>query len=70
AALPPVRLLGVSLTGLDASAERQALLFNREERTRQSRLDRVTDQIQDRFGQSAIGRAAAIRREHNKEAEP
>lgn len=65
--LPLVRLLGVGLTGLERSSERQALLFNGDEQIRQSRLDQVTDQIQERFGQGAIGRAAAIHREDKSE---
>ncbi len=58
--LPPVRLLGMGVSGLDATGERQSLLFDGQRREQQSRLDSATDQIRERFGSSAIGRAAAI----------
>jgi len=59
--LPPghaaVRLLGMGTSGLDRSGEAQQMLFDRQERRRQGRLDEVTDQIRARYGDSAIGRA-------------
>jgi DNA polymerase-4 len=65
--LPPVRLLGMGVSGLDRSGEQQKLLFDTEERKRQSRLDSATDQIRQRFGSDAIGRAAGIQREQKGE---
>jgi DNA polymerase-4 len=65
--LPPVRLLGMGVSGLDTTGERQSLLFDGQQRERQSRLDTATDQIRERFGSSAIGRAAAI--DHHRKDE-
>jgi len=65
APLPPVRLLGMGVSGLDRAEEQQALLFDGEERERQRRLDSATDQIRERFGTGAIGRAATVDR-HKK----
>ena len=66
--LPPVRLLGMGVSGLDPSGEQQALLFDGEQRARQTRLDSTTDQIRERFGSTAIGRATNI--EHHRKDEP
>lgn len=66
--LPPVRLLGMGVSSLDQSGEQQTLLFDGDERQRQSRLDQATDQIRARFGTEAIGRAAAI--DHHRKDEP
>ena len=66
--LPPVRLLGMGVSSLDQSGEQQTLLFDGDERQRQSRLDQATDQIRARFGAEAIGRAAAI--DHHRKDEP
>jgi DNA polymerase-4 len=57
---PPVRLLGMGVSGFDHSPYAQQLLFDSEERQRQSRLDAVTDQIAARYGHHAIGRAKRI----------
>jgi len=56
---PPVRLLGMGVSGLDASGEVQQLLFDDG---RQSQLDSATDAIRDRYGRKAIGRAGAMKR--------
>ena len=58
--LPPVRLLGMGVSGFDVSGEQQKRLFDGEERAKQTRLDSVTDQIRERFGSAAIGRAGSI----------
>lgn len=50
----PVRLLGVGITNLEATQDRQGLLFDEEERQKQKRLDQVTDAIRDRFGNAAV----------------
>lgn len=62
----PVRLLGMGLSGFDRSGEKQRQLFDEDESRRQGRLDRVTDQIRARFGQSAIGRAGGVTKKEEK----
>ncbi|MCA9124251.1 MAG: DNA polymerase IV [Planctomycetales bacterium] len=54
----PVRLLGFGVSKLDASACRQQQLFDRPDRERHNDLDRVADQIAEKFGKLAIGRGA------------
>ncbi len=66
--LPPVRLLGMGVSGLERSGEEQGLLFDGEERERQRRLDGVTDRIRERFGADSIGRASTV--EQQKTADP
>lgn len=58
--LPPVRLLGMGVSGLERSGEKQGLLFDGEERERHRRLDGVTDRIRERFGADSIGRASGV----------
>ena len=55
----PVRLLGMGVTGLE-SQPTQGLLFDDEERQKQRQLDSVADQIKERFGSSALGRASGL----------
>ena len=57
---PPVRLLGMGVSGFDESGQSQGLLFDQEERRRQGKLDTVTDEILDRFGKGSIGRAGTM----------
>ena len=59
----PVRLLGMGTSGLSACEQVQKLLFDEPQRTRQSRLDGVTDAIRERFGDAAISRAGAPERD-------
>jgi DNA polymerase IV len=66
--VPPVRLIGMGVSGLDGSGEHQAMLFDGEQRERQTRLDTTTDEIRERFGSAAIGRAASI--EHSRKDKP
>ena len=56
----PVRLLGMGVSGFDASGCTQQGLFDEEERRRQSRLDGVTDEITSRYGHKSIGRATKL----------
>jgi DNA polymerase-4 len=55
----PVRLLGVGVDGLDSSGEVQGLLFDAEERQRRRKVDVVSDQINERFGTSALRRGSS-----------
>lgn len=59
--VPPrkVRLLGVSISALDAAGPRQLGLFGREENERAAKLDATVDRIVERLGRGAITRAAA-----------
>ena len=66
---PPVRLVGVGVGGFDESGVRQGLLFDQEERQKQSGLDAVTDQIRERFGSSALRRAASLPHERGPRRE-
>ena len=57
-----IRLLGVGVSGLETEQPRQGDLFDGQRREKQQKLDEVTDRIQDRFGSTALKRAAAIER--------
>jgi hypothetical protein len=50
--------MGVS--SFDAVGLVQGLLFDQDERKKQSDLDAATDQIRERFGSSALRRAASL----------
>ncbi len=56
----PVRLLGMGVGGFDESGLRQGLLFDPEQRRKQVGVDAVSDQIRERFGSSALRRAASL----------
>jgi DNA polymerase-4 len=56
----PVRLIGVSLSGLSATAApKQMGLFDQQEAVQQSAVDSISDQLKSKFGDSAIYRATA-----------
>jgi DNA polymerase-4 len=55
-----VRLLGMGVSGFDESGLRQGLLFDQDQRKKQAGVDAVSDQIRDRFGSSALRRAASL----------
>ena len=59
---PPVRLLGVGVSGLDASPLTQQQLFDNDQHERHTQIDVVTDAIQDRYGRTSIGRAGAMKK--------
>jgi hypothetical protein len=52
----PVRLLGVGVTGFDDSGRSQRHLFDEPDREQHRQLDRVADQISNRFGKFALRR--------------
>ena len=57
----PVRLVGVAVSRLEAGGDGQLDLFEAgsEARGRRTRLNRVVDQIQERFGEGSLVRASA-----------
>ncbi len=55
----PVRLLGMGVSGLDDTRQIQGMLFDGEERERQSRVDAVADQIKEKFGAGALRRGSS-----------
>jgi DNA polymerase-4 len=58
----PVRLVGMGVSSIDDSGMVQRLLFDQEDRKRQSRLDTVADQLKDRFGTEALRRGSSLER--------
>ena len=59
----PVRLLGMGASGLDDTGLAQGMLFDGEQREKQSRVDTVADEIKERFGTGAIRRGSSLRGE-------
>jgi DNA polymerase-4 len=60
--LPPVRLIGIGVSGFDAGSGGQIDLFGEPERRRGSRIDSVMDQLTERFGPQALFRAGGERK--------
>ena len=56
-----VRLLGVGVAGIERTGKMQQLLFDTEQRKKRSRLDSATDEIRDRFGNSAVERGLTMK---------
>jgi DNA polymerase-4 len=56
----PIRLIGMGVGGFDTTGLVQGFLFDQDERQRQAGLDMATDQIRERFGSSALRRAAVM----------
>jgi DNA polymerase-4 len=56
----PVRLVGMGVSGFDATGLVQGLLFDGEQRKKQTELDLASDQIRERFGSSALRRATSL----------
>jgi DNA polymerase-4 len=65
----PVRLLGMGVSSIDDSGVVQGLLFDQEDRKRQSRLDTVADQLKYRFGTEALRRGSSLERGEKSEAD-
>jgi DNA polymerase-4 len=59
--LPPLRLLGVGVSGFGDSHGGQADLFAATGRERQSRIDAVMDQVVERYGHDGLFRAGRRR---------
>lgn len=66
---PPVRLLGMGVSGIDRSRVKQGLLFDSRERQRRTQLDEVSDLVRDRFGSSALRRGNSLTRDSRQEPE-
>ena len=66
---PPVRLLGMGVSGIDRSRVTQGLLFDKPERQRQTQLDDVSDRVKGRFGSSALRRGRSLEREDYQKPE-
>jgi DNA polymerase-4 len=58
-----VRLVGVGVSGLDDTGTVQGLLFDQEDRQKQTRLDAVVDEVKDRFGARVLRRGSSLRDE-------
>jgi len=56
----PVRLLGMGVGGLDDTGLIQGQLFEQDQRKKHTGVDTVSDQIRERFGSSALRRAASL----------
>ena len=57
----PVRLVGMGVSGLDGTGQVQGMLFDGEQREKQSRMDAVADQVKEKFGFGAIRRGSHLR---------
>jgi DNA polymerase-4 len=57
----PVRLVGMGVSGMDDTGLAQGMLFDGEEREKQSRVDAVADEIKERFGAGAIRRGGNMK---------
>ena len=55
-----IRLLGVGVSQLDCGKKVQRKLFDDDDDKKQGRLDTAADEIQDRFGFEALGRASDL----------
>ena len=56
----PIRLLGFGVSKLDGSGKSQQTLYDQPDRQRHQELDRVADQITEKFGKLAIRRGARL----------
>lgn len=57
---PPIRLLGVGVSGLGSGRAVQQSLFADEDRQKQTQLDETADRIRERFGSTALHRASGL----------
>jgi DNA polymerase-4 len=59
-ARPPVRLLGMGVTGFESSGMAQQMLFDAEDRRKHARLDDVADRLKERFGADSLRRGSSL----------
>jgi DNA polymerase-4 len=57
---PPVRLLGVGVSGFQNSSPIQRSLFDDEDHVVQAGLDQAADQIREKFGSASLARASGL----------
>ncbi len=57
----PLRLLGVALTDLSDSEERQLSMFDEPKNEREQEIDRLIDDIREKFGSDTILRGSTMR---------
>lgn len=65
-----VRLVGMGVSNLTSSDTTQKMLFDNEQRSRNSRLDEMQDQLKDRFGHDAIRRGTSVEHDINRRPDP
>lgn len=61
----PIRLIGVSVSGLVEKEERQISLFENVENEKQKKIDSVLDNIKEKYGYEAITRAGKMQVDKN-----
>ena len=61
----PIRLIGVSVSGLVEKEERQISLFENVENEKQKKIDLVLDNIKEKYGYEAITRAGKMQIDKN-----
>lgn len=61
----PIRLIGISVSGLVEKEERQISLFENVENEKQKKIDSVLDNIKEKYGYEAITRAGKMQIDKN-----
>ena len=62
----PLRLLGVTVSGFDASDYRQVSLFDMEMTTEKAEVDHMLDEIRNKYGYNSIKRATLLEKKPPK----
>ncbi len=65
----PIRLLGISLTNFESDMSQQLSLFDASDESSSGKVDRMVDEVRDKFGYKAIHRASILNRKHGKVGE-